>query len=90
MQQNEEIYYLNPVPSDPKCIYITSRLINQEVERGHLQYQIIPELLIKLSITNEELLDFIIEEKTEDNLKRLLPSTKTAGDINDYKLLLII
>ena len=90
MQQNEEIYYLNPVPSDPKCIYITSRLINQEVERGHLQYQIIPELLIKLSITNEELLDFIIEEITEDNLKRLLPLTKTAGDINDYKLLLVI
>ena len=90
MQQNEEIYYINPVPSDPKCMYITSRLINQEVERGHLQYQIIPELLIKLSITNEELLDFIIEEITEDNLKRLLPLTKTAGDINDYKLLLVI
>ena len=86
----KEIYYLNPVPSDPKCMYITSRLINQEVERGHLQYQIIPELLIKLSITNEELLDFIIEEITEDNLKRLLPLTKTAGDINDYKLLLVI
>jgi hypothetical protein len=90
MQQNEEIYYINSVPSDPKCNYITSKLINPEVERGHLQYQIIPELLIKLSITNEELLDFVIEEKTEDNLKRLLPSTKTAGDINDYKLLLVI
>ncbi len=90
MQQNEEIYYINPVPSDPKCMYITSRIKNPEVERGHLQYQIIPELLINVIILDGDLLDFVIEEKTEENIKRLLPLTKTAGDINDYKLLLVI
>ena len=92
---NEKIiYYLNPVPSDINSLYITSRIKNPAVERGHLQYKIIPELLKNVNIKDkeygEEYDDCVVGENTEENLKRLLPLTKTAGDIKNYKLLLVI
>jgi hypothetical protein len=85
-----EKYYLNPVPSYPEALYLTSLIKNSNHERGHLQYKIKVDILKKVVIDNKESNEWTIEENNLENLKRLLPQTKTAGDIKEYKLILVI
>jgi len=85
-------YYINECPHKPNYFYCTARITNTGVEKGHLQYNINPEILKKNIINNVDIENnnIIIEENTESNLKRLLPKTNSNSNLDDWKLLLII
>ena len=93
LQDDTEIddnkYYLNKC-SNKTDLYITARLKNTGIERGHLQYKIKPDILKDMIINNIEDNNIIIEENTEEYLKRLLPKTTRNGDCSNWKLLLVV
>ena len=92
IQETIKQYYINECPQKHNYFYCTARTLNTGVERGHLQYNINPEILKKNIINNidDENDNIIIEENTETNLKKLLPKTSSNSNLDDWKLLLII
>ena len=92
IQETITQYYINECPQKHNYFYCTARTLNTGVERGHLQYNINPEILKKNIINNidDENDNIIIEENTETNLKKLLPKTSSNSNLDDWKLLLII
>jgi hypothetical protein len=67
-------YCLNKCPQQPNCLYCTTRTHNTGVERGHLQYNIDPNILKKNTISYIE----------DENLKKLLPKTNKNNNFNDW------
>jgi len=83
-------YYLNECPQKPNCFYCTARTHNTGVERGHLQYNIDPNILKQNTINYIEDENIVFEENTEENLKKLLPKTNKNNNFNDWQLLLVV
>ena len=78
-------YCLNKCPQKPNCLYCTTRTHNTGVERGHLQYNIDPNILKKNTTSYIEDENIIFDE----NLKKLLLNTSKNNNFNDWYLLLI-
>ena len=67
-------YYINECPQKHNYFYCTTRTLNTGVERGHLQYNINPEILKKSIINN-------IDDENGEIIKNRVSTSFIKNDV---------